>query len=188
MLLFFTENQLSVRGEPGLRFRDEGRALSGPDHHDWWWPQIPHLQHGGRPGVYGGQVQVLCRWDSFRTRPPTLKRNRLPGLQGQPSFKICKTCLNLSRIIFGVWHQAKHTHWLCRISFMCVQWTLGLVGKLGTENFSTYPNCKQLVFFRVSTGSCSGELINPYQRILCIFCVTANSDFGTFLKGLFNVE
>ena len=34
--LIFPENQLSVRGEPGLRFRDQGRALSGPDHHDWW--------------------------------------------------------------------------------------------------------------------------------------------------------
>lgn len=49
-------------GEFSVCIRDQRRSLSGADHHEWWRPEVSHLQHG-HAGLWQRQGPVLCCTD-----------------------------------------------------------------------------------------------------------------------------
>ena len=59
-----------VKGESGVRVRDQGRAVSGADDHERRRPQVPHLQHGRRAGLRPGTGALLRRRDPLRPGTP----------------------------------------------------------------------------------------------------------------------
>lgn len=49
-------------GQPGLCLWDQRCAVLGPDHHEWGWSEVSHLQHG-EPWLWRRASLVLCSWD-----------------------------------------------------------------------------------------------------------------------------
>ena len=69
----------------GRIYNDQFSFISLPkysaDHHGGRRPQVPHLQHGWRAGLPGGEVQVLRLPDHPGAGPPPQGGDRLQGLQ-----------------------------------------------------------------------------------------------------------
>jgi len=64
-------------GEPGVRLRDEARALHGADHDERRRPEVPHPQHR-RPRPPRGPRALLRRGGVLRVDAPAPERHLIP--------------------------------------------------------------------------------------------------------------
>ncbi|CAF97275.1 unnamed protein product [Tetraodon nigroviridis] len=72
------ESQQQIRGELGVRLRDQGHPVPGADAHERGRPEVPHLPHG-RGGLRREAGPVLLGRDLLRPGGPAPGAHRLQG-------------------------------------------------------------------------------------------------------------